>query len=54
MSAFAEEIVTTLQMLNDDVESDWACFEKYLPIFEISVFAQTFYKNIRKSEKEGF
>ena len=38
MSAFAEEIVTTLQMLNDDVESDWACFEKYLSIFEISVF----------------
>ena len=53
MSPLAEEIATTLEILNHDVGSESVCFQEDLFIFQISVFAKLFYKNIRKSKKKN-
>ena len=53
MSPLAEEIATTLEILNDDAGRESVCFQEDLFIFYISVFAKIFYKNIRKSEKKN-
>ena len=52
MSPLVEEIAATLEILNDDAGSESVCFQEDLFIFQISVFAKTFYKNVRKSKKK--
>ena len=54
MSPLAEEIATTLQMMNDDADSDSAVFKNIYFSFKFQFLQKYFIKISKKVKKEDF